>query len=215
MDPIQAAAAKRRFAYLVAFILATGLFALFRLRGLALTPAAVREAVLAWGMWAPLLFVIAVSARPVVFFPSTLLFVAAGLAFGPLLGSLYAVVGAVVAAVITFWLARLLGRDFVQAHLPARVRKLQEKDWGTPLVFFLNLVPIVPLTAVNYGAGLSQMSLSHFTLAVAAGLTPRIFAYAFFGDSLLAIGSRQFLLAVGILALLVAVPTWLRRRWAA
>ena len=64
----------------------------------------------------------------------------------------------------------------------------------------------MPITAVNYGAGLSRVSLGDYTLAVVAGLTPRAFAYSFFGDSLLDIGSTQFLAAIGVLCLLVIVP---------
>ena len=62
---------------------------------------------------------------------------------------------------------------------------------GRGLIFFLNLVPVVPITAVCYGAGLSRVSLRDYTLGVIAGLTPRAFAYSFFGDSLLDIGSTQ------------------------
>ena len=203
----------RRFGYLVCFVLATAVFALFRLRGLPLTPEGVREAVLGWGALAPIVFVLLVTARPLVYFPSTLLFIGAGLAFGPLLGTLYAALGGTSAAVITFVLARWLGREFVQAHLPARWRRFHDEEWGAGLVFFLNLVPIVPTTAVNYGAGLSRIPLPQYTVAVIAGLTPRILAYSYFGDSLLDVGSRQFVLAIAVIVFLVIVPIYLRRRW--
>lgn len=215
VDPLHAARVRRRFAYFVVFVAATGLFAFFYLRGATLTPEAVRQSVADWGELAPLVYILVVAARPFVFFPSTLLFIAAGLAFGPLFGTLYAVIGGTVAAVITFVLARSLGREFVQARLPARLQRFQEKEWGAGLVFFLNLVPIVPITAVNYGAGLSRVTLPYYTLAVVGGLTPRVFAYSFFGDSLLELGSPQFFAAVALLLLLIAVPAWLRRQWLA
>jgi uncharacterized membrane protein YdjX (TVP38/TMEM64 family) len=142
-----------------------------------------------------------------------LLFIAGGLAFGPVLGTLYSAAGGTTAGVITFVLARSLGREFVQARLPPRWRRFQEDEWGAGVVFFLNLVPIVPITAINYAAGLSSVSLRHYTLAVVGGLTPRAFAYSYFGDSLLEIGSTQFAIALLLLAVLVIVPTWLRRRW--
>ncbi|MEO8601131.1 MAG: TVP38/TMEM64 family protein [bacterium] len=203
----------RRFALLLGFIAVTAVGAFLVLRNATLTPDAVRETVLAWGALAPLAYVAVVSMRPFIFFPSTLLFIAAGLAFGPWLGTLYAVIGGVIAAVITFLLARALGREFVQARLPARLQRLQEGEWGAGLIFVLNLVPIVPITAVNYGAGLSRVPLSHYTLAVLGGLTPRAFAYSFFGDALLDVGSTQFIVAVAVLALLVLVPALFRKRW--
>lgn len=184
-----------------------------RLRDMPLTPESVRTAVVSWGALAPMAYIVILALRPFLFFPSTLLFIAAGLAFGPLLGTLYAAVGGTTGALVTFILARSLGREFVQARLPPRLRRMQEQEWGARLIFILNLVPIVPITAVNYGAGLSRVSLRHYTLAVIGGLTPRAFAYSFFGDSLLDIGSTQFLAAIGVLALLVIVPTVFRRHW--
>jgi uncharacterized membrane protein YdjX (TVP38/TMEM64 family) len=201
VDPVAASRARRRFVYFLCFIIATAAVAFFRLRHLSLTPEAVRAAILSWG--------------PFLFFPSTLLFIAAGLAFGPLLGTLYASIGGTAAAIVSFGLARVLGRDFVQARLPPRWRELQAEEWSAGLIFFLNLVPVVPITLVNYGAGLSRLSLLHYTLAVIGGLTPRAFAYSFFGDSLLDIGSKRFVIAIAVLGLLVLVPVLMHRRWLA
>lgn len=215
MDPVRAARAKRRFAAFVLFVLGTAVLAYFRLRGATLNPDAVREEILGWGPLAPLAFVLLLTIRPFVFFPSTLLFIAAGLAFGPWLGTLCAAAGGTLGAVLSFLIARTLGREFVEARLPPRLQRMHENEWGTGLIFFLNLVPIVPITAVNYASGLSRVPLSLYTVAVVGGLTPRAFAYGFFGDSLLDIGSSQFLAAIAILVVLVVVPTWLRRRWLA
>src|SRR6185436_20686715 len=111
-------------------------------------------------------FIAVLAVRPFIFFPSTLLFIASGLVFGPWLGTLYSVVGGTIAAIVTFQLARWLGRDFVQARIPESWQRYQRDEWGAGIVFFLNLVPIVPITAVNYGAGLSRVSLRHYTLGV-------------------------------------------------
>lgn len=215
MDAATAARARRRFAYLLGFLVVTGAIAAFNLRGVPLTADGLRAAVLGWGALAPLAYIALVAMRPFIFFPSGLLFIVAGLAFGPWFGTLYAVIGGVLAAVTTFLLARSLGRDFVQARLPARLRRMQDTELGAGLIFLLMMVPIVPMTAVNYGAGLSRVSLAHYTLAVIGGLTPRAFAYCFFGDSLFEVGSPQFFGALAILAVMVVVPALLRRRWMA
>lgn len=207
------AQARRRFAYFLCFLAATGLLAFWRLSDLPLTPEGLRAEVLSWGALAPLMYVSIVALRPFLFFPSTLLFIAAGLAFGPILGTAYAALGGTIAALVTFAVARWLGREFVQAHLPPRLQRLRDEEWGAGLIFFLNLVPVVPITAVNYGAGLSRVPLRYYTLAVIGGLTPRAFAYSYFGDSLLDIGSRQFITALVALGLLVIVPALLRWRW--
>ena len=190
----------------------TGVVALARAgHDLPLTPESVRDAVRSWGPVAPLIFTGAFVLRPFLFFPSTLLFLAGGLAFGVVWGTLYAAVGGTVGAVIGFGLARWLGREFVQEQLGHRLRDLQNARWGAGLVCLLNLIPIVPMTAINYGAGLSSMEVLPFTVAVSVGLTPRAFAYSFFGQALLEIGSREFLLSLSLLVGLLVVPLWLRR----
>jgi len=205
----------RRFALFLSFVVITAAGAMLVLHHAPLTPEGVRRTILSWGPLAPLAYMAVVAMRPFVFFPSTLLFIAAGLAFGPWLGTLYAVIGGVIAAVITFQLARSLGRDYVQARLPARLQQMQDSEWGAGLIFFLNLVPIVPITAVNYGAGLSRVPLAHYALAVLGGLTPRAFAYSFFGNALLNVRSPQFAIALVGLGVLVVVPAIFHRRWLA
>src|SRR5205085_7639592 len=126
--------------HLPGFLAATATLPLFHLRRGPPPPEGLRGTVLDWGALAPLAYIVIVAMRPFIFFPSGLLFIVAGLAFGPWLGTVYAVIGGVIAAVVTFLLARALGRDFVQARLPARLRKLQDTELGAGLIFVLMLV---------------------------------------------------------------------------
>ncbi len=206
------AGALRRFALFTGLVALTGAVAVARARhDLPLTPESVRDAMRSWGPLAPLVFTGAFVLRPFVFFPSTLLFLAGGLAFGVVWGTLYAAVGGTLGALIGFGLARGLGREFVQEQLGDRLPDLQRARWGAGLVCLLNLIPIVPMTAINYGAGLSGMEVLPFTLAVGIGLTPRAFAYSFFGNALVDGGPSEFLLAAALLLALLVVPLWLRR----
>lgn len=201
--------------FFVALVAATGAIALARARtDLPLTPNTVRDAIRGWGSVAPLIFTGAFVLRPFIFFPSTLLFLAGGLAFGVAWGTFYAAAGATIGAVIGFTIARMLGRDFVQEHFGDRLPDLQQSRWGVGLVALLNLIPIVPMTAINYGAGLSGMELLPFTVATATGLSPRAFAYSFFGHSLLDIRSNEFLLAVALLLALLVIPLIVQRHMA-
>jgi uncharacterized membrane protein YdjX (TVP38/TMEM64 family) len=164
-----------------------------------------------WGALGPLVFAGAFALRPFIFFPSTLLFLTGGLAFGVGWGTVYAAVGGTLGAMIGFSIARLLGYDFVRAQLGDRLAEMHANRWGVGLVFVLNLIPLVPMTAINYGAGLSGMELLPFTAAVLAGITPRAFAYSLFGNSLLNIKSKEFVLALVLLAALVVIPLYVRR----
>jgi uncharacterized membrane protein YdjX (TVP38/TMEM64 family) len=205
----------RRFVCFIILVALTGAVALMRTRhDLPLHPEAVRDAIRSWGPLAPVIFTGAFVLRPFIFFPSTLLFLAGGLAFGVAWGTAYAAVGGTLGAVIGFGIARVLGRDFVREQLGHLLPNVQHGPWGVSLVFLLNLIPIVPMTAINYGAGLSGMDLLPFTLAVAGGLTPRAFAYSFFGHALLHVRSSEFAAAAALLVVLLVVPWWLHRHMA-
>ena len=202
-----------RFALFLGVVAATLAVALLRYHAdLPLTPEQLRTAVRAWGRLAPVVFAGAFALRPFIFFPSSLLFLAGGLAFGAAWGTVYAAAGATLGAIIGFSIARALGREFVQAQLGDRFPVLLDQNWGAGIVLVLNLIPIVPMTAINYGAGLSSMALLPFIAAVAAGIVPRAFAYSFFGQSLLDVGSREFVLAVALLATLIIAPLYVRRQ---
>ncbi len=165
-----------------------------------------------WGTLGPVVFAGAFALRPFIFFPSTLLFVAGGLAFGVAWGTVYAALGGTCGAVVGFMIARALGADFVRAQLGERWAGGLTNRWGMGAVLLLNLIPVVPMTAINYGAGLSGMSLLPFTVAVVGGITPRALAYSFFGCALLDLRSREFAYALALLVALVAVPLYLRHR---
>jgi uncharacterized membrane protein YdjX (TVP38/TMEM64 family) len=204
----------RRFVFFLLFVAVTALVALARAHStLPLSPEAVRDAIRRWGTLGPVVFTAAFVLRPFIFFPSTLLFLAGGLAFGVGWGTMYAAIGGTVGAVIGFAIARAMGHEFVRNRFGNVLPDLQHARWGVGLVFLLNLIPVVPMTAINYGAGLSGMDVLPFTLAVVAGLTPRAFAYSFFGHALLNIGSREFVTGLALLAALLILPLYVRRHW--
>jgi len=200
-----------RFGLFLAVVAVSGVITLVHYHAdVPLAPDDLRDAIRGWGRLGPLIFTGVFILRPFLFFPSSLLFLAGGLAFGAGWGTLYAAVGATVGAVVGFAIARILGREFIEARFGARFPALRSAEWGGGVVWLLYLVPVVPMTAINYGAGLSRMALLPFTLAVAAGIAPRAFAYSFFGQSLRHVGSREFLLALGLLAALLVVPVYVR-----
>jgi len=198
--------------FLIVVALGVG-FALFRYRShLSLNPAQLGETIRSWGYLGPIIFITVFILRPFFFFPSSLLILAGGIAFGAGWGTVYAAVGATLGGVVGFGIARILGRDFVQSRFGDALPGWGTTNWGGGLVLVLYLIPVVPITAVNYGAGLSRMALLPFTLAVVGGITPRAFAYSFFGQSLRHVGSGEFILALVLLSTLLVLPLYLRRR---
>jgi uncharacterized membrane protein YdjX (TVP38/TMEM64 family) len=162
------------------------------------------------GPLGPIAFMAVLALRPLVLFPSWVLFMGGGMVFGVLPGIAYGLLGALFGAVLGFALARYLGRRFVEWWIGPRLSAFVDGRWGVRLVFVLSAVPLVPISIINFGAGLSAMRLPQFVAASAAGLLPRVAAYATLGEALLSPQSPIFWASIAALALLAAIPIALR-----
>lgn len=165
------------------------------------------------GPWAPLLLigsmVCAVIIPPI---PSLPLILAAGTAFGPFDGALYAVIGAEAGSIACFLVARALGREAL-----SRVMKT-EATFGQMctdrqlmgVVFLARLIPIFSFE-VSFGAGLTNISLKTFALATLFGMVPPTFAFTYLGSSM--ISAQWPLIAAGAAMVLffLAMPKLLTK----
>jgi len=75
--------------------------------------AALQRWVSAAGVAAPLLFMLIYAVAAVLFLPGSVLTLAGGALFGPVLGTLYNLTGATLGAVLAFLVARYLASDWV------------------------------------------------------------------------------------------------------
>jgi uncharacterized membrane protein YdjX (TVP38/TMEM64 family) len=191
---------KKRFMQFALLVLIGGVSSYFTFRrGVNLSPELFRDTILSLGLMGPVLYLSVFIVRPLFLIPSIMLFIAGGLAFGPFWGPLYASMGAVLGGTLGFWIARKMGHDFVMSKLKLGKSTLKNTSFNSYVVFFLSFLPVMPVTVINYGAGLSRMSFKSYVLAHALGITPRAFAYGYFGNALLEIGSPKFKAAVMIL----------------
>lgn len=204
---------KKRFITFIIFILlGLGTSYLVMRRGMELTPESFRDFVLSLGITGPITYTLIFFVRPFFLIPSIALFIAGGLAFGPVWGPLYASAGAAVGGSLAFLWARKMGHDYVMNKLKLGADVIGNTHFRFSVVFILSLIPVMPVTVINYGAGLSHMTFRSYILAHVLGLTPRAFAYGFFGHTLLEIGSRQFRVALLILVVLMFVTFFFRWR---
>lgn len=147
--------------------------------------AGLRDYILSYGAWAPvvstLLMVLQALAAPL---PAFLLSFANGLAFGTFWGGMLSLAGATLAAAISFWLARALGRMPVEALIGNT--SLESADrwflrWGAYAVLVARLVPVVSFDVISFAAGLTRMRFWSFIVTTAIGMTPATFVYSYLG----------------------------------
>ena len=147
----------------------------------------------------PVIYTAIFIVRPLFLNPSIALFMAGGLAFGPVVGSVYTSVGAPLSGTVGFWFSRKMGNGV-----------LNNTQFSFPVVFLLILILVMSVTVINYGACLSQYEFCDYISAHVMGMTPRAFAYGFFGSTLLEIGSIQFHVALTILIICSALTVLVR-----
>ncbi len=128
-----------------------------------------------------LLFFAVYALRQILLFPVTLLIVAAGFIFGPVLGLFYGFIATLGTAVLGYLLARyfLSGLTFKGSSEKWRQR-LQHKSFETVLI---SRLLFLPGDLVNGAAGALAINLRSFTLATAIGGFPGLLASVLFGAS--------------------------------
>lgn len=168
----------------------------------------VRGAVADAGPWAPALFVLLAVTFTVLPVPRTVFTVAAGVLFGSVTGLALAVVGTTLAAVVAFWLVRLVGGAFVERHAPRRawawVRTRLDRN-GLLAVASLRLIPVVPFAVLNYAAGLSGVRLGPYLLGTVLGILPGTVAVVVLGDAAIGGSPHPVLLVVSVLGGLIGL----------
>jgi uncharacterized membrane protein YdjX (TVP38/TMEM64 family) len=169
---------------------------------------------------APLVFLVVHTAASLVFFPRTVLGIAAGVLFGAWWGTLWAALGSTVGAVAGFLLARYLNAGFVDLESMPRFGPilLRAERGGWRAVAVLRLIPVIPHSLSNYALGLTRLNLGAYTLGSFVGQLPMTIACAQFGAAgeQLAAGKAGWiaptLIGAVALAVTIIVPKLASRR---
>ena len=167
------------------------------------------------GIWAPLLFMAVYAIAAVLFLPGSVLTLAGGALFGPVLGTFYNLTGATIGATLAFLIARYLASDWVADKAGGRLKQLINgvEGEGWRFVAFTRLVPLFPFNLLNYALGLTRIRLSHYLLATYTCMLPGAIAYTYLGYAgREAVGGGEGLVQKALLALaLLAVVAFLPR----
>ncbi len=144
-----------------------------------------RDYILSFGAWAPvvaaLLMIFQALVAPL---PAFVLTFANGLAFGTFWGGTLSLSSATLAAAISFWLARALGRGPVEALVGKAGLESSDRwfeRWGVYAVLITRLVPILSFDVISFAAGLTRMGFWGFLIATAVGAAPATFVYSYLG----------------------------------
>jgi len=162
------------------------------------------------GMFGPIIYMVMFSVIP----SGAIIAIAGGMAFGMGLGTLYTMLGALIGATTAFYISRLLGRDFVMKLTRGRLRSFDDgvEKHGFKLILVMRLIPIIPFNLISFGAGLTKMKFRDYIMATVIGIVPGVIVFTNLGDKAMDVKSPQFIMAVGILLLLLVASYFFKRK---
>jgi phospholipase D1/2 len=161
----------------------------------------------------PLVMLAFIGLAPV---PVLLLIAASGIAFGPVLGPIYAMAGCLSSGSVGFAIGRWMGRRRVEQLGGDRVVRVMRslKRNGTLAVFFLRKIPM-PFTLANIIVGASPVRYRDFVLGTLLGMAGLVIGLAGFGYQLTMVLRSPSPATIAGAILIVSIPltlAWLINR---
>ena len=181
--------------------------------------AAVIRTIDAFGLWAWLVFMLVYAVGTVFFFPGSILTLAGGAMFGPILGTFINLTGATLGAVLSFLVARYFASNWVEQKTDGRLKQLKEgvEKEGWRFVAFVRLVPLFPFNLLNYALGVTRIRFIDYLLATYLFMLPGAIAYTYMGYAGRAAVTgtedmiQKGLLALALLAAVIFLPRMIGR----
>jgi uncharacterized membrane protein YdjX (TVP38/TMEM64 family) len=163
-----------------------------------------------FGSWALAVFFLAYTLSSPIPFLAPILAATGGLLFGPVAGTLAAIFCAAITSLIPFFIARRLGRTWVEARLKGSrfngVYQRIDSGSGFTVVLLLRLVPVMPWELQNYVSGVTRVSVPTYLAATLLGSTPLTVCLALLGSAARSPGSPQFFAAAALTAVVLLAP---------
>ena len=168
--------------------------------------------------WAPIVVMLAYTPACFVMFPRPLITLFAVIAFGPVLGFIYSILGILGAALATYFAGRAMSRESVRKLVGDKVNDLTVvlRRRGLLACFAMRVVPAAPFVIEGIAAGAVRIKLWHYSLGTVLGMPPGTLTTSVFGDQIqtaLEDPSRiNYWLIAGVV-LFFAVLIMIVRRW--
>ncbi len=171
--------------------------------------AAIRAFIDVAGIWAPLLIIglmaVAIVMSPL---PSAPIALASGALFGHFWGTIYVIVGALLGAIIAFYIARLLGHDMIKKRFGDRLSLglLGSQNALMWAVCVSRLIPFISFDVVSYAAGITAITFWRFAMATFVGIIPASFLLAHFGSEMASADTQRITVTVILLGGITLIP---------
>jgi uncharacterized membrane protein YdjX (TVP38/TMEM64 family) len=175
-----------------------------------------KTAINSFGPWVPLVLLVIIIVTSSIGFVFTI-----PVAISALLLNIYwafaiSILGLTSGATISFYLARGIGREYVEKRFVTKIKALKSYDKklhkrGFLTIFFLRLIMLIPYELINIAAGLSRIDFGQYILATFLGIMPGTMLTIYFVRSTNNVLSVQFILALIFMTLFAILPLLSRK----
>ncbi|NGP46453.1 TVP38/TMEM64 family protein [Bacillaceae bacterium SIJ1] len=163
------------------------------------------------GAWGPIIFIVLYTLRPLVLFPSSVMAVTAGLAFGAFWGTVYTLVGATAGGLLTLGIVRRFGGAWQHKQWAGALENVQQKvnEHGFLSMLLFRILPL-NFDLTSYAGGLTTISAGQYTLATLLGILPSTIVYTYAGQKL--VTQPLLIIVIALLFIVVAgLYLWIRK----
>lgn len=141
------------------------------------------------GIWAPIAFICLYIMATVLFVPGLPLTLLAGIAFGPVMGSIWVSLASTLGASLAFLVGRFLGRNLILEKFGNSdiFIKIDEgiKNQGWKMIAITRLMPLFPFNAQNYVYGLTDVAFKSYVFISWICMLPATIAYVFLAGAII------------------------------
>lgn len=167
--------------------------------------------------WLPVILIGVYVLSNAIMFPITVLCLATILALGTHPGLMYATLGSLVAALVTYAIGRRYGAKQVNKLGIRSVDRLSEslRKGGVVQVTILRLLPLAPFSIVNVMAGAARVRVIPFAVGTILGMLPGNLVFTAFGRQLrqlIANPSSTELAVLGAIMVVGSIGFWYLHR---
>lgn len=189
----------RRLVILIAGLIAAAAAGRWLAGVLGLDPDRIHATISSVGAWAPVLYVLVLTARHLIALPSSLALTIGGGLFPVETATIAGATGLFLSAMIDFWIFRVAKPKRLLDRLAARsdgAARLAERS--TPLVLIVaTAVPPLPQTMTYFAAAMTEVSYTRFAAIVGPCGIPRALVLALLGGGIVSGNIAVTALAIG------------------
>jgi uncharacterized membrane protein YdjX (TVP38/TMEM64 family) len=167
--------------------------------------------------WGPIALIAAYAPAAFLLLPRQVLTLFSAIAFGPLLGFVYAMAGVLVTAIVAYYVGRALSTSTVDRLARGKLQRLKDLMCRHAFVAVLTLrvLPTAPFVVESMACGVVRIPFTWYCLGTLAGMAPGVLATTVFGHQIAAAldhsAKVNWWIAGGALVAFIVVVLVLRR----